>query len=271
LPESLSVHILVAAFAGLVIGSFLNVCIYRLPRDLSVIAPRSFCPNCDAKIAWYDNIPILSYFLLRGHCRQCGDVIPIRYPLVELITAWLFAFTVVKYEWTLVSLKWIVFEAILVALFCTDIHDRILPDELTLGGSFLGLIFAVFVHLPPAFAQFLFPAANPIMQSLGNAVMSALLLAGPLWLVAKLYQRVRKREGLGFGDVKLLVMCGVFQGIRSGLLTLLIGAIAGSVIGLFYIWLARKHAGTYELPFGAFLCAAAVIVVLFLPPAGGSI
>ena len=267
MPESPLLHILIAALAGLLIGSFLNVCIYRLPRNLSVIAPRSFCPSCDATIPWYDNIPVLSYCILRGHCRQCHDAIPMHYLLVELTTGLLFAFTVAEYGWTLVSLKWVVFASILVALFWTDLQNRMLPDELTLGGSVLGLIFAVFIHLPSAFAQLVFPAANPIVQSLCNATISAILLAGPLWLVARLYYRVRGREGLGLGDVKLLILCGLFQGIRDGLLTLLIGAVAGSVIGLVYIWFARKQAGTYELPFGAFLCAAALVVVLLLPPA----
>src|SRR5579884_3049817 len=125
---------LLAALAGLLIGSFLNVCIYRLPRDLSVVAPRSFCPECDRPIAWYDNVPLLSYALLAGRCRRCGASIPWRYPVVELLTAVLFFIAVWILGVNAAAIKYCVFAAILVTLIFSDLEEKILPDEFTLGG-----------------------------------------------------------------------------------------------------------------------------------------
>lgn len=263
-PDSNPFCVLLASIGGLLIGSFLNVCIYRMPRDISIVSPRSFCPECGKQIHWYDNIPLFSYIFLRGRCRNCRKPIGIQYPLVELVTAVLFAFTVAKYGWNLGALKWIFLEAILIVLFWTDIEERILPDELTLGGAALGILLAIFVYLPDGLAELLLPAARPVWKSLTNAALGAVLLAGPMWLVAMIYARLRGREGLGLGDVKLLALLGIFLGLERGLLALLIGAAGGSTIGLAYIWLARKRAASYELPFGTFLCVAAV-VVLFLP------
>jgi leader peptidase (prepilin peptidase)/N-methyltransferase len=255
---------LVAGLAGLLIGSFLNVCIFRIPRDISVVSPRSFCPECGKQIAWYDNIPLLSYLFLRGRCRSCGQAIGMQYPLVELTTAVVFALTIAKYGWNLIALKWAVFEAILIVLFWTDLEERTLPDEFTLGGVAAGVLFAMFIYLPAGLAEIFLPAAKPVWRSLINAAGGAVFLAGPMWLLALVYARVRGREGLGFGDIKLLVLLGVFLGLGEGLLALLIGAVAGSLIGIVYIWLARKRAATYELPFGTFLCAGAATVVLLL-------
>ena len=141
MPFDVTLHIAYAAVAGLLIGSFLNVCIYRVPRDLSVVHPRSFCPECGKPVAWYDNIPLFSYVRLKGRCRDCGKSIGIRYPLVELITALFFAASVAKYGWNIDSLKWCVFQGIMTVLFWVDLEERILPDEFTLGGSALGLAF----------------------------------------------------------------------------------------------------------------------------------
>ena len=203
------------AITGLLFGSFINVCIYRIPRDLSVVTPRSFCPECGIQIAWYDNIPLLSYLLLRRRCRSCAQRIPSRYPIVELTTAVLFALVASEYGWTLAALKWCVFEALLVALFWTDLEERILPDELTLGGTAAGVIFAVFVAVPSAAGTLLLPAAKTVWQSLLGAAIGATFLVIPIWTVGALYAWVRKREGLGLGDVKLLLLMGVFLGDRK--------------------------------------------------------
>lgn len=251
-----------AVVFGLLFGSFLNVCIYRIPRDLSVVAPRSFCPECGERIAWHDNLPLVSYAVLRGRCRACGKRIGLRYPFVELSTAILFAAVVIRYGWTVSTLKWGFLEAILIALFWTDIEERILPDELTLGGAGAGLILALFLRVPGALAELFLPGSRVVSQSLFNAGVGATILAGPIWLLGLIYALVRKREGLGFGDVKLLVLLGVFLGLENGLLALLIGVSSGSVIGIAYIWLAHKKASTYELPFGSFLCAGAALVPL---------
>jgi leader peptidase (prepilin peptidase)/N-methyltransferase len=264
LAEAAFLHLLAAAVFGLLTGSFLNVCIYRLPRDLSVIVPRSFCPECGKSIAWYDNVPLLSYALLRAHCRSCGKGIGIRYPLVELLTGALCVWTVARYGWSLEALKWTVFELILIVLFWTDLEERILPDELTLGGSVAGVVLAIFVKVPGVMGELLLPNQRMVWRSLTNAGMGALFLAGPIWLAGLLYARIRKKDGLGLGDVKLLILLGVFLGLENGLLALTIGAVTGTVLGLLYIWLKREDAASYELPFGSFLCAGAALVPLLV-------
>ncbi|MFL6354582.1 MAG: prepilin peptidase [Bryobacteraceae bacterium] len=255
-------YVAVATVFGLLFGSFLNVCIYRVPRDLSVVAPRSFCPECGERIRWHDNVPLVSYAVLRGRCRACGKRIGLRYPIVELSTAILFAAIAIRYGWTVLALKWALFEAILVTLFWTDIEERILPDELTLGGAIAGLILAFFIRVPGDLGALFLPGSKMVWQSLFNAGVGATILAVPIWLLGFVYARVRKREGLGLGDVKLLVLLGVFLGLENGLSALLIGVVSGSAIGITYIWLTRKKASTYELPFGSFLCAGAALIPL---------
>ena len=244
---------------GLIFGSFLNVCIYRIPRDLSIVAPRSFCPECGEQLSWLQNIPVLSYLFLGGRCRSCAKSIGIRYPLVELSTAILFLITALKFGFTLLSLKWIVFESLLVILFWTDLEERILPDEITLGGSVAALILASLVTVPGSFGALLLPGWRLTWQSLLNAGFGALLLALPIWLVGAGYGRLRGREALGLGDVKLLTMLGLFLGPESGLLALVIGAVGGSIFGIgLWMW-TKPDSRSYELPFGSFLCAGAVL------------
>jgi leader peptidase (prepilin peptidase) / N-methyltransferase len=262
LPADLhAFYVAVASLAGLLIGSFLNVCIYRLPRDLSVITPRSFCPRCGVPISWYDNVPLFSYLRLRGRCRACSQLVGWRYPLVEATTAVLFALVVGEYGWTLVALKWCVFDALLIALFWTDLEERILPDELTLGGAAAGLVFAIFSAVPSAFPSVLFPSFQPVFQSLIAAALGA-SLAAVVWLIGAVYGWIRKRDALGLGDVKLIVLLGVFLGLERALFALVIGTVAGSVLGLSYILLTRRKVSSYELPLGTFLCAGGVLVPL---------
>lgn len=250
-----------AALAGLLIGSFLNVCIYRLPRDLSVVTPRSFCPECDRGIAWYDNVPLLSFLLLRGRCRSCGARIPWRYPLVELLTAACFFAAVWIIGLNGAAIRLCVFSAILITLVFSDLEERILPDEFTLGGIAAGLAFAWFVPSDPGLWRFLLPSiSDPRLLSLIQAAFAAVFSCGTLWLVGFIYEKVRHREGLGLGDVKMIAMIGAFLGLSGVLLTLVVGSLLGAVIGLCYILIARKDASTYELPFGAFLGVAALAV-----------
>lgn len=253
-----ALYIAIAALFGLLFGSFLNVCIYRLPRDLSVVAPRSFCPECGSRIAWYENVPLLSYAFLRGRCRHCAKPIGIRYVLVEVAAAALFALSVWKYGASLAAVKWCVFDALMLALFWTDLEERILPDELTLGGFAAGIVFAFFVMVPGLFDFFMLQR-SPALRSLCNALLGAAVLSFPVWIAGRIYTLIRKREGVGFGDIKLLAAIGAFLGLESGLLALLIGAVSGSAIGIAYILWRRKDAATYELPFGSFLCFGAVI------------
>lgn len=251
------------AFAfGLLVGSFLNVCIFRWPRDLSVVAPRSFCPSCEKPVAWYDNVPLLSYALLRGRCRHCRQPISPRYPAVELLTAALFFLAVLWHGPTPAGAKWSVFSALMVGLIFADLEERILPDEMTLGGLAAGVVFAGLVPFREGIAPLFFPAGwSAVRLSIAESVIGAALSGGVMWAVGALYEKVRKREGLGFGDVKMIAMIGAFVGLQGALLTVVLGSIAGSVIGLVYIWIARKDA-TYELPFGSFLGAAALVVGL---------
>ncbi len=249
-----------AFLCGLLFGSFLNVCIYRIPRDLSVVTPRSFCPECGEQLSWLQNIPVASYVFLCGRCRQCGQPIGIRYPLVELSTAILFLFTAMKFGVTPLSLKWILFESLLVVLFWTDLEERILPDELTLGGSAAALLLALFVAVPGSFGAMILPHLALRWQSLLNACLGALLLSLPIWLIGAAYGRLRKREALGLGDVKLLAMLGLFLGPENGLFALLIGAVTGSIAGIAILLWTKQEARSYEMPFGSFLCAGAMLI-----------
>lgn len=262
LPEAFTLP--VTALFSLLIGSFLNVCIYRVPRDLSVVTPRSFCPECGYQIPWYDNVPVASFLLLGGRCRKCGAGIGFRYIAVELITAILFTASVAHYGWTLNALRWAVFEALLIVLFWTDLEERILPDELTIGGAVVGFVFAVLAPKPGSVGEIFFPNSGPLIVSVMDACLGGVLLAVPIWLLGMLYRTVRKREGLGFGDVKLLLLLGIFLGPEQGLSALLIGTVSGSIVGIVYIWFRRHDARTYELPFGSFLCIGGAVAP-FLP------
>ena len=259
-------YCLLAFAAGLLIGSFLNVCIYRLPRDLSVVRPRSFCPGCERQIAWYDNIPVVSYLLLGRKCRHCGQRISMRYPVVELLTGLLFAAIVAALGPTAVAVKLCVLCALLVGLTFTDLDSLILPDELTLGGTVIGLIFAWFVPVDDMVVRLGLSVAGfrpgAHWASLGESLAGAILPAGSLALGGWLFEKIRHKEGLGLGDVKMMAMVGAFLGLRAALLTLVVGSIAGSVIGLIYIYATRKDPSSYELPFGAFLGFAGIVVAL---------
>lgn len=262
--------VLALAF-GLLIGSFLNVCIHRMPRCLSVVRPRSHCIACERTIAWYDNIPVASYLLLRGRCRYCGARISPRYPVVELLTGLLFFFIVLQMGATLAAAKLCLFSALLVGLLFSDFEEFILPDEFTLGGLAAGLVFAWFVPVEDLTAHALLwlagIEAGPRAASFAEAALGAAVPSLFLWLGGWLYEKVRHREGLGLGDVKLMAMVGAFLGVRGALLTLLAGSLIGSVIGLAWIRIARKDAATFQLPFGTFLGAAGIAVALIGPAA----
>ncbi len=257
---------ILAFLFGLVIGSFLNVCIHRMPRGRSVVRPRSHCVRCRKMIPWYDNIPLFSYLALGGKCRFCGRPISLRYPAVELLTGLLFFFFVRTLGPDLRAVKMCVFSAILVALIFTDLEKRLLPDQLTLGGALIGLGFAVFVPVPDFTAQailWLFGAeVTGRAKWLAEAAFGALLPAFFLWLGGWLYEKLRHREGLGLGDVKLISMVGAFLGLRNALLALVIGSVTGSLIGYIYIKATGKDASSYPLPFGAFLGAAALAAAI---------
>jgi leader peptidase (prepilin peptidase)/N-methyltransferase len=257
---------MLAGLFGLLIGSFLNVCIYRWPRDLSVIRPRSACTACEKQIAWYDNVPILSYVILRGRCRHCGDRIHWRYPVVELMTAISFAYFVGHSGLTIEAAKYCIFSAILIVLIFSDLDMLILPDEMTLGGLIAGLVLALFTPVPDStfhlFASIFGFQLPPRAGMLGESLLGAIVPAGTIWFGGWIFEKLRHKEGLGFGDVKMLAMIGAFLGIGGALLTVILGAVAGSIAGLAFIKLTGKDTATYQLPFGTFLGAAALVAAI---------
>jgi leader peptidase (prepilin peptidase)/N-methyltransferase len=250
---------------GLLVGSFLNVCIWRLPKDESVVRPRSRCPHCGHTIRWYDNIPLWSFVRLAGRCRDCGGAISFLYPVVELLTGLLFAAIAWQSGPTLAALKNAVFVSMMVALAFADLRDRILPDEITLGGAAAGLLFAFVEPLETGFVDLLLQVAgwqpSARVASVAEAVLGAVVAAGLLYLVAEVYYRIRFREGMGLGDVKMMALIGAFLGLRQAFLTVMTGSILGAAAGLVFIVIFRKGLA-YQLPFGTFLAFAAILVVL---------
>jgi len=266
LLEARLVEACLALLFGLLIGSFLNVCVYRLPQDLSVVRPRSYCPACDHPIAWYDNVPLLSYALLGGRCRHCKAAISVRYPAVELLTGALFVVFVWRLGPSLAAVKFCLLSALLVGLTFSDLEARILPDEFTLGGTAAGLGLAWFVPVKDDIAQMLLWLAgvreDPHWASVAEALLGAIVPGLFLWFGGWLYFKLRHREGLGLGDVKLVAMVGAFLGLHGALLMLIAGSLAGSLIGYAYIRFTHKDPSTYELPFGTFLGLAGIAVSL---------
>ena len=252
---------------GLVIGSFLNVCILRIPRAESVVLPASHCPACNREIAPYDNIPVISWLVLRGRCRRCDAPISPLYPIVEFTTGVLFVACYLGFGITVEGLKWAIFAALMVILTVTDFRERILPDKVNFVGLAIGLLLSFFTHPVDGTARWLsdrffaFPPPQPVI-SFADAVLGAIAASGLLWLVAEGYFRARGREGMGLGDVKMMAMAGAFLGLQRALLTILLGSLLGSLIGMAVIALWRKGRDL-ELPFGTFLGAGAMLVVFF--------
>lgn len=251
-----------AALFGLLLGSFANVCISRLPENESVVRPRSHCRRCGAMIAWYDNIPLLSFVLLGGRCRSCKALISWRYPTVEGLTgAWFWlAVRLNGVDW--IAAKWCLFGFILIELLFSDLETRILPDEFTLSGWMTGIALAPLAPPPQGIIAILLEGQSAKLAGLAGAGLGSVALAGLLWAVGWAFQLVRKREGLGLGDVKLLGMMAAFLGLESAIVAVLGASLAGSVIGLVWITWRREDASTYELPLGSFLGAAGLVVAL---------
>jgi len=255
---------------GLIIGSFLNVCIVRIPGQKSIVLPASACPKCGEPIRPYDNIPVISYLFLRGRCRACKTGISLMYPLVELLTGLLFLACYLAFGLTPEALKWAVFSALMIVLVFTDLRERILPDVVNFTGLGLGLVLSLFTGPTDGTAQWILShisgSAPPVpVLSIADAVLGAAIGSGLLWLVSEAYFRLRGREGMGLGDVKMMLMAGAFLGIKRTLLTIFTGSLLGSILGLMFM-LARRKKSDYELPFGTFLGMAAMLVVFFGTP-----
>ena len=230
---------------GLLWGSFANVVILRLPQGQSVVHPRSRCPKCSAAIGWYDNVPVLSWLLLRGKCRQCGERISVQYPTVELLTGVLFALVVHRYGLSITTVEYLIFVWSLVVVSFIDLEHMILPDVFTLSGIVIGLAGA---WLNPA-------------RSLPSALFGVLMGGGFLWAIAYLYYLWRKEEGMGGGDIKLLAWIGAVLGWPAIPFVILASSLVGSVVGIGYS--IRSKAGLKSvIPFGPFLALGAVLYLL---------
>lgn len=238
--------IVVSILFGAIVGSFLNVCIIRLPKEESIITPGSHCPYCHEPIAFYDNIPLLSYFILRGRCRHCKKSISIQYPIVEGITALCSLLLFIKYGLSPTYLLYFAFVSALIVITGIDLYYQIIPDVISLPGIGVGLLGAL-LFLPIAFL---------------NSLLGMLLGGGSLFLVGTLYHWLFKREGMGGGDVKLLAMIGAFLGWKAVILTIILGSLVGSVIGIIIILLKGKDF-KYAIPFGPFLSLGAVVSLFF--------
>jgi len=294
--ETAPVAALVFIF-GLAVGSFLNVCIRRIPASASIVTPASRCPSCGRPIKPYDNIPLLSYLILRGKCRACGLRISPLYPTVELLTGLLFLACLLTFGPTLAGLKWTLFCCLIVVLFFTDILERILPDKVNFFGLAAGLVFSLVLPIRDGAALWLsgklfnFPPPAAVV-SLVDAVLGATLISLPLWGFGAVFSRIIGRPALGFGDVKMMMMVGAFLGVKGTFLTLLAGTLLGSVMGILIVvllfavgWkgrvalrarrrgLGKSGAGLrwelarrYQLPLGTFLGMGAIFVVFYGAP-----
>ena len=287
-----------ALFAfGLCFGSFLNVCIYRLPRDKSVVTPRSACPHCGDPIPLYHNVPVLSWLLLRGRCRACKQPISPRYLLVELLTGFLFVACYTHFGLSLAMLKCTVLGYLLLGLIFTDAETKLLPDVLTLPGLVLGVLFSLVVPVNDL-ASRIIPGLVSVslrhqipwrLWSLSDSLLGAAVGASFLYGAAAIYLRARGVEGMGFGDVKLMAMIGAFLGTKLTVLTIFAGSLVGSLFGLgtvLAVWIKRTRRSTargassseahrrawhsarlalryYEMPFGVFLGSMALLAFFF--------
>jgi leader peptidase (prepilin peptidase)/N-methyltransferase len=231
---------------GLAWGSFLNVVIFRLPRDMNLSKPPSSCPECETRIKFYDNIPILSFILLKGACRQCRTKIPISYFLVEILIPASFLLLYSKYAFSFFFFASCLFASAMIVLAVIDYYHQILPDEITLSGLALAVVYSFF------------RADLNLTQALIGAVSGASFLL----LVYGAYYLFRKKEGLGMGDVTLMLFVGAFLGWQKSFLTLILGSFVGALIGIYFIFI-RKEKLQFALPFGTFLAPAAFIALIW--------
>jgi leader peptidase (prepilin peptidase) / N-methyltransferase len=265
---------------GLAFGSFLNVCIGRIPRGQSVVSPPSHCPRCDSGIRWFDNLPLLSWLVLRGRCRNCGEPISLRYPVVELLTALLFVACYVASGPTWLTFKFCVLVFLLIGLIFMDAEAGLLPREFTYTGIVLGLVFSWIALTDSGATAFLLrlfgrPVPSERLLSLLDATLGGLVGAGFFYLAWALYYLVRKTHGLGFGDIALMGMSGTFLGLKMIVLVIALAPIS-SVFYIAFLFLReafkpaeqlKKENDTVqtflgrEIPFGVFLGASSLLAV----------
>jgi leader peptidase (prepilin peptidase) / N-methyltransferase len=263
---------------GLALGSFLNVCISRIPRQQSTITPRSHCPNCGASIRWRDNIPLLSWMFLAGRCRDCRARISLRYPVVELLTAILFALCYAWFGPTWLTVKFCIFSFLLVGLLFMDAETGLLPREFTYPGIVLGLAFSWIAPTDSAGTQVLLHAygvgLSSVQVSLLDSVLGALLGAGFFFVASGLYFLLRKRQGMGTGDFALVAMAGAFLGLKLTLLVIFLAPLTATVYALIRMvrhvigpGSARASVGemlqSWEIPFGVFISLSSLVAAFF--------
>ena len=257
------------AAVGAIIGSFLNVVIHRIPREQSIVLPSSKCPRCRAEIRPYDNIPVISYLILRGRCRSCGVRISPRYPAVEALTALLFA-AVTWHDGLSYALAFdLAFVAAMIALIFIDAEHMILPNVITYPGVLFALLTRLLVPYLVSPAHFddlpqllaVFPKLPLWAVSLIGAAMGALVGGGSLWLMGFLWEKLRGIEAMGFGDVKMMLMVGAFLGWRLTLLTIMMGALSGSIAGIAVMYKRGRNL-QMMLPFGIFLGIGSIVSLL---------
>lgn len=246
MPYALAVTLMVVA--GLSVGSFLNVCIHRLPRGESIVWPGSHCPSCGAPIHWLHNVPLAGYMMLGGRCASCRRAISPRYPIVEAACAGLFVLHYLQLGWSPLLPVRLMFAAAMLVLFLIDLEHQILPNVITLPGIVVGMAASLF--LEPGWR---------------SAAAGVLVGGGTLWLIAEVYLRARGIEGMGMGDVKMLAMVGAFLGWPLTLVTLVAASLAGAVVGIALMIIHRKGLH-YALPFGTFLALGAVAAGLWGQP-----
>ena len=235
--------VLFFALVGAVVGSFLNVCILRLPSQQSVVRPPSRCPKCGTGVRWYDNIPVLSWMLLRGRCRHCANPISMQYPLVELATACIWAWMATRYGNELESLRAAIFLTLLLGIAMTDAREYIIPDEFSLGGLAIGLGFSLIYGI----------------DGLKDAAIGAVVGFLTLWAVAWLGKHAFKKEAMGGGDIKMMAMVGAFLGWTGVFLTIFLGSVVGTLIFGPLALAGKKR----DVPFGIFLALGAAVTFLW--------
>jgi leader peptidase (prepilin peptidase) / N-methyltransferase len=257
---------------GLVVGSFLNVVIHRVPREESIVFPNSACPGCGKAIKPYDNIPVLSWLILRGKCRNCKTAIAFRYPAVELLTGVLYVFVFWQMPFNLMLPVWLVFATSIVALVFIDAEHMILPNAITYPLLVFGLVVRVLCPLIDGSSCFSDTLSYPLTYlhgapewiiSLAGAVLGGLIGGGSLWAVGEIWKRLRGVDAMGLGDVKMLFAVGAMLGWRLTLLTIFVGACTGAVAGIFVIARQKDRNLQTQIPFGIFLGIGSLVSFMF--------
>jgi len=245
---------LIVSLFGLIVGSFLNVCIYRIPRGLSIIIPSSRCPSCNTPIKPWDNIPIVSYILLGGKCRFCKAKISFRYPLVELLNAIMYALILWRFDFGWHTVIYFVFSSSLIVITFIDLDFQIIPDKITLSGIPIGFLVGSFL-LPDPFAR-------SSLLGMKESLIGMVTGFGLFYLVALIGSAIFKKEALGGGDVKMMAMVGALMGWKTVLLTTFLGSLTGSIVGVLLMVLKGKDRKA-QLPFGPFLALGTIITLFY--------